>query len=159
MNALNWEELGQIILPDLKKSTCKLQWWLGRKLKVRTHLGVFLLQQLLNETDRGMERQLRDNAVYAVFCGKTFVHNWNIPDHTKIEEFRSRLSPQTQCVLTNVIVKLAVKKGFANPVHLDIDSTVQIPIINHCGTFNLHSVCTLCTLCRMVFLGSGFVTY
>ncbi|MGM9453796.1 hypothetical protein ACTAZI_10710 [Legionella bozemanae] len=54
MNALDWEALGQIILPDLKKSTSKLKWWLGRKLKMRIHLGVFLLQQLLNETDRGM---------------------------------------------------------------------------------------------------------
>lgn len=58
MNALNWEELGDMILPDLKKSTCKLQWWLGRKLKLRTHLGVFLLQQLLNETDRGGQVQI-----------------------------------------------------------------------------------------------------
>lgn len=106
MNALNWEELGQIILSDLKKSTTKLKWWLGRKLKIRIHLGVFLLQQLLNETDRGMERQLQDNAVYAVFCGKTFVENWNIPDHTKIEEFRSRLSSETQCALANAIVTL-----------------------------------------------------
>ncbi|MFO2971141.1 transposase [Legionella pneumophila serogroup 10] len=137
MNALDWAELEKLILPDLKKSTSKLKWWLGRKLKVRIHLGVFLLQQLLNETDRGMERQLRDNAVYAVFCGKTFVHNWNIPDHTKIEEFRSRLSPETQCTLTNAIVKLAIKKGFANPAHIDIDSTVQIPDMQYPATVNL----------------------
>ena len=67
MNALDWEELCQIVLPDLKRSTGRLKWWLGRKLKIRAHLGVFLLQQLLNETDRGIERQIRDNAVYAVF--------------------------------------------------------------------------------------------
>lgn len=137
MNALDWAGLDKLILPDLKKSTSKLKWWLGRKLKVRIHLGVFLLQQLLNETDRGMERQLCDNAVYAVFCGKTFVHNWNIPDHTKIEEFRSRLSPQTQCALTNAIVKLAAKKGFANPAHIDIDSTIQTPDMQYPATVNL----------------------
>jgi transposase, IS5 family len=137
MNALDWEELGQIILPDLKKSTSKLKWWLGRKLKVRTHLGVFLLQQLLNETDRWIERQLRDNAVYAVFCGKAFVHNWKVPDHTKIEEFRSRLSPQTQCALANALVKLAAKKGFAQPAHIDIDSSVQTPDMQYPATVNL----------------------
>jgi len=82
MNALDWVDLEKLILPDLKKSTSKLKWWLGRKLKVRIHLGVFLLQQLLNETDRRMEGQLRGKVVYAVFCVKTFVHNWNIPDHT-----------------------------------------------------------------------------
>lgn len=84
-----------------------------------------------------MERQLRDNAVYAVFCDKTFVHNWKIPDHTKIEEFWSRLSPETQCTLTNEIVKLAAKKGFANPAHIDIDSTVQIPDMQYPETINL----------------------
>jgi hypothetical protein len=46
MIALDWEQLGQIILPDLKKSTHQLKWWLGRKLKIRSQLGVFLLQQL-----------------------------------------------------------------------------------------------------------------
>ncbi len=137
MNALNWEELAEIILPDLKKSTSKLQWWLGRKLKLRSHLGVFLLQQLLNETDRGMEQQLRDNVVYAVFCGKTLVQNWKVPDHSKIEEFRSRLSPETQCALSNAIVKLASQKGFANPAHLDIDSTVQTPDMQFPATVNL----------------------
>ncbi len=137
MNTLNWEELGQTILPDLKKSTSKLKWWLGRKLKIRIHLGVFLLQQLLNETDRGMERQLRDNVVYAVFCGKTFVQSWKVPDHTKIEEFRSRLSPETQCTLTNAIVKIAAQKGFAKPEHIDIDSTVQIPDMQFPATVNL----------------------
>lgn len=137
MNTLDWEQLSRLILPDLKKSTSKLKWWLGRKLKIRTHLGVFLLQQLLNETDRGMERQLQDNAVYAIFCGKTFVENWNIPDHTKIEEFRSRLTPSTQCALSNAIVKFAATRGFAKPEHLDIDSTVQIPDMQFPATVNL----------------------
>jgi len=130
---LNWEELGDMILPDLKKSTSRRQWWLGRKLKLRSHLGVFLLQQLLNETDRGMEQQLRDNVIYAVFCGKTLVQNWKVPDHTKIEEFRSRLSPETQCALSNAIVKLASQKGFANPA----DSTVQTPDMQFPATVNL----------------------
>ncbi len=137
MNALDWEGLCDVVLPDLKRSTGRLKWWLGRKLKVRTHLGVFLLQQLLNETDRGIERQIRDNAVYAVFCGKTFVDNWKVPDHTKIEEFRSRLSPETQCALANALTQLAVKKGFANPGHIDIDSTVQIPDMQYPATVNL----------------------
>ena len=137
MNAIDWEQLSKFIMPDLKKSTSKLKWWLGRKLKMRTHLGVYLLQQLLNETDRGIERQVRDNAVYAVFCGKLFVHNWSVPDHTKIEEFRSRLSPATQCALSNEITRLAARKGFAKPEHVDIDSTIQAPDMQYPATINL----------------------
>jgi IS5 family transposase len=137
MNTLDWDELYKVVLPDLKRSTSRLKWWLGRKLKVHTHLGVFLLQQLLNETDRGIERQIRDNAVYAVFCGHPFVDNWKVPDHTKIEAFRSRLSPATQCALANALTQLAVKKGFANPGHVDIDSTVQSPDMQFPATVNL----------------------
>lgn len=137
MNVIDWELLSKLIMPDLKKSTHKLKWWLGRKLKLRTHLGIYLLQQLLNETDRGIERQVQDNAVYAVFCGKLFVHNWTVPDHTKIEEFRSRLSPETQCALSNEITRLAVRKGFAKPKHIDIDSTIQSPDMQYPATINL----------------------
>lgn len=43
--------------------------WLARPLQLRTHLGVYLLQQLLNQTDRGTEKQLHDNAAYQLFCG------------------------------------------------------------------------------------------
>lgn len=84
-----------------------------------------------------MERQLHDNVIYAVFCGKTFVQNWRIPDHKKIEEFRSRLSPETQCALTNAIVKLAARRGFARPEHIDIDSRVQLPDMQFPATVNL----------------------
>ena len=137
MNTIDWGQLSKLIIPDLKKSTCKLKWWLGRKLKLRTHLGIYLLQQLLNETDRGIERQVRDNAVYAIFCGKLFVHNWSVPDHTKIEEFRSRLSPETQCALSKEITRLAARKGFAKPEHVDIDSTIQAPDMQYPATINL----------------------
>lgn len=40
-------------------------------------------------------------------------------------------------MLTNAIVKLAVKKGVANPAHIDIDSTVQIPDMQYPATVNL----------------------
>jgi hypothetical protein len=43
MNAIDWQALVALILPDLKASTTKMNWWLGRKLTVRSHLGVFLL--------------------------------------------------------------------------------------------------------------------
>ena len=43
--ALPWPKLVELILPDLKKTKTGA-WWLGRKLKVRTHLGVYLLQHL-----------------------------------------------------------------------------------------------------------------
>ena len=122
--ALPWQTLVDTILPDLKK-TKKGCWWLGRKLKVRTHLGVYLLQQLFNKTDRQIEYDVKDNAAYQLFCGMGIVEKWRVPDHTKIEEFRSRLSEETQKSLANLMVKQAVQLGFADPSNIDIDSTVQ----------------------------------
>lgn len=89
MNGLGWKALANIVEYDLKNTTAKKKWHLGRKLKVRVHLGAYLLQQLLDLTDRTTERLIRDTPVYAVFCGQTFVKGWHVPDHTKIAEFRS----------------------------------------------------------------------
>lgn len=122
--SLPWQRLVDTVLPDLKK-TKKGCWWLGRKLKIRVHLGVYLLQQLFDKTDRQIEYDVKDNAAYQLFCGMGIVEKWHVPDHTKIEKFRSRLSEETQKTLANLIVKQAVMLGFADPSNVDIDSTVQ----------------------------------
>jgi transposase, IS5 family len=122
---LDWQKISSIVLPDLKKTTKNGKWWLGRKLKLRIHLGVYLLQQLFNKTDRQIEYDVKDNAAYQIFCGRFIVDKWHIPDHTKIEEFRSRLSPETQKVIANHIAENAVKLGFGDPSDIDIDSTIQ----------------------------------
>ena len=92
----------EIILPDLRQ-TPKGQYHRGRKLKIRAHLGVFLLQQFYNRTDRQIEYDVKENAAFQLFCGKNLILNWHCPDHTKIEEFRSRISPDNQRQLANLI--------------------------------------------------------
>lgn len=124
-NTLFWSELSEIALPDLQATTQQKKWWMGRALHLRIHLGVYFLQQLFNLTDRQMEYAIKDNAAYQLFCGKFLVKKWHYPDHTKIEEFRSRLAPATQKKLSNEIAKQAVSLGFADASHIDIDSTVQ----------------------------------
>src|SRR3990167_5005685 len=101
VNALSWEEIAAIVMPDLKSTTKNKKWWIGRPLKLRIHLSVYVLQQLFNKTDRQIEYDVKDNAAYQLFCGRGVVKKWHGPDHTKIEEFRSRLSPETQQKLAN----------------------------------------------------------
>ena len=105
--------------------TAKSKWWIGRKLQLRIHLGAFLLQWLYNLTDRQVEWGIKDNAAYQLFCGWGMVDRWHCPDHTKIEEFRSRLAPETQRQVSNAIVCWATQLGFADPAKMDLDSTVQ----------------------------------
>ena len=122
---LDWNSLVEIVLPDLKSTTAGGKWWLGRKLKLRIHLAVYILQQMYNFNDRQMETFVKDNAAFQIFCGKQIVKDWHFPDHTKIEEFRSRLSAETQKNLANNIASQSVSLGFADPRDIDIDSTIQ----------------------------------
>jgi hypothetical protein len=124
-NQLPWETMYDLIEDDLRNSTLLKKLHYGRKLKSRIHLGVYLLQKMYDFTDRKMEQHIKDNAAYQVFCGYGIVDKWHCPDHTKIEQFRSRLSPETQNQLANLLCKNAVDLGIANPFDIDIDSTVQ----------------------------------
>jgi transposase, IS5 family len=120
-----WPILADIVLPDLKRTTAKGKWWLGRRLTLRIHLGALLLQWLYNLTDRQVEWAMKDNAAYQLFCGYGLVDSWHAPDHTKIEAFRSRLSPETQRQVANHVAVWATALGFADPSKMDIDSTIQ----------------------------------
>lgn len=122
--SLPWGELADLVIEDLKKTPAG-KWWLGRKLKLRIHIGMYLLQQLFNKTDRQTEYDVRDNAAYQLFCGYGIVERWHVPDHTKIEKFRSRLSRETQKKLANAMAVQGVRLGFGELGDLDIDSTIQ----------------------------------
>ena len=43
-----------------------------------------------------LESRVNYDAACRVFCGSSGVVRWHCPDHTKIENFRNRLSPETQ---------------------------------------------------------------
>jgi hypothetical protein len=65
-----------MVLPDLQRTTAKGQWWLGRKLRLRIHLGACLLQWLYNLTDRQVDWAIKDNAAYQLFCGRETAKIW-----------------------------------------------------------------------------------
>ena len=124
-NHLPWKEMLAMIEDDIRESTPRKKFYYGRKLKARIHLGAYLLQKMYNLTDRGTEESIRDNGAYQVFCGFGIVDKWHAPDHTKIENFRSRLSPDTQQKLANLLCKNGVDIGLSEAEDIDIDSTVQ----------------------------------
>ena len=124
-------------MDDLKATTKKGQWWRGRPIYVRIHLAVYLLQKLYDLTDRQAEYGVKDNAAFQLFCGLGLVDTWQPPDHTKIEEFRSRLSPETQRFLANALAQQTAHLGYADPSQTDIDSTVQEANIAYPSDTNL----------------------
>jgi transposase, IS5 family len=149
--ALPWPLLMQLVAEDLKKTTAKGCWWMGPKLFVRVHLGAYMLQKLYNLTDRATEYGIKDNAAYQLFCGVGVIKNWHAPDHTKIEEFRSRLSAETQRNIANTLAKVSVQFGYGDPSETDFDSTVQEANIAYPSDASLMS-----KLCGM---GRKFIDY
>jgi len=123
-NALDWAHIAQLAMPDLQR-TAKGCWYRGRRLSLRSHLAVMILQTLLKETDRGMERRIRHTPVLQVFCGRSVVPGWRCPDHTKIEVLRNRLSPDTHRAVGEYVLRVAQGYGFADAAWMDVDSTVQ----------------------------------
>ena len=136
-NALDWQQMAELALPDLRRTTAKGMWTIGRRLYLRVHLGTYILQCLLKETDRGIESKINDTPVYQVFCGRGIVPSWKCPDHTKVEEFRNRLSPDTQQKIGILVIQVAQEMGFADPSWMDVDSTVQEANIAYPSDANL----------------------
>ena len=68
---------------------------------------------------------MKDNAAYQLFSGGGIVENGHAPDPTKIEAFRSRLSPETQRRVANQVALWATELGFADSSKMAIDSTIQ----------------------------------
>jgi hypothetical protein len=97
----------------------------GRRLYLRVHLGVLILQSLQKFTDRGCEESIKNTPRFQIFCGLGIISNWKCPDHTKIEVFRNRLAPETHRLLNNYVLQLAASLGLADPKWMDIDSTIQ----------------------------------
>ena len=124
-NHIDWEYLSSIVMADLKATTAKGFWFLGRKLFLRIHLAAMLLQVLFKLTDRVVEQRIKETASYQIFCGLNILKKWHCPDHTKIEEFRNRLTEVTHKKVGDYILQLAQSLGFGIPSQLDIDSTVQ----------------------------------
>lgn len=123
-NTLQWPALAALVMGDLKK-TARGQWQVGRRLWLRTHLAVMILQRILKESDRGIEERINQTPIFQAFCGRGILPNWKCPDHTKVEVFRSRLTPDTHKAINDYVVQRAQQLGFADASWMDVDSTVQ----------------------------------
>ncbi len=63
-NNLPWNAMMDIVCIDLKDTTAKGMWHLGRSIVVRIHLAIFLLQKIYDLTDRGIIDRLKSDAAF-----------------------------------------------------------------------------------------------
>jgi len=130
---IDWQKLFLELNPVLYKGIRK---FLGRKLDLRAHCGIFILQASHNWTDRFSEEMLRYYAPVRIFCGYVQNSTKSI-DHTKIEKFRNRLGKEGAEILNKYLLNLAKKHNFTNGKQLDTDTTVQEAGISYPADLNL----------------------
>ena len=97
---LPWQTLADMVLPDLQRTTAQGKWWLGRKLRLRIHLGALLLQWLYHLTDRQVEWAIKDNAVAYLGAADnvlgslaSYLSSINQPDLRTRNAFSTLISP------------------------------------------------------------------
>jgi len=123
-NSLPWRDLANTVETDIRTTT-KGFWWVGRRLSLRVHLAIFILQARFNLTDRRIADEISFNALYQAFAGEQAAGQLRWPDHSAICRFRNRLSAETQRQVLIAVVKTAEALGIADPSWMDLDSTVQ----------------------------------
>ena len=74
-NALPWPTMMDLVAEDLKATTAGGMWWVGRKLLLRVHLAIFILQKIFDLSDRSVRKRLQTDAAFQVFCGSQIVEN------------------------------------------------------------------------------------
>ena len=61
-----WKEMFEELVPILYKNINR---FIGRRLDLRAHCGIYLLQAVYHWTDRFAEEMLRNYAPARIFCG------------------------------------------------------------------------------------------
>ena len=131
---LDWENMFKEVESIIYRGVNRL---IGKKLDLRAHCGIYLLQSSFNWTERQAEDMLRNHVPTRIFCGYTDGSTKSL-DFTTIEKFRNqRLGKEGAELLNKYLLKHAKRNGFTNGKDVDMDTTVQEAGISYPTEINL----------------------
>ena len=131
---IDWDQLVKEVEPVIYRGILS---HIGRRLNIRAHCGIYLLQASCNWTDRQSEEMMRYHAPTRIFCGYA-ESDTDWIDHTRIEKFRNkRLGKEGAEILNRYLLKTAKSHGFTNGKDVDMDTTVQESGISYPTEMNL----------------------
>lgn len=126
--AIPWDELIEKSIPILYQEQGVFV-DVGRRLNLRAHLGIYMLQSVHGWTDRWSEEMLRFYVPARLFCG--LLDSTATLDRTSIEDFRNRFGEKGAQLITHQMLQIAKEFGFTEPDDVDMDTTVQEAGITH----------------------------
>lgn len=126
---LNWIGIRELIVKHLRQAGCNVDGGPGRPLDVELYTPVLVLMVLLNKNSREMEEHLGESAVARIFIDRENDPRFQVRDHSNIARIMNALGEQALLELNGLVMREAVKRGFADTTILSGDTTAQeLPI-------------------------------
>lgn len=101
---------------------------------IRLMVGLVMLQNMFNLSDRSVVRTWLENPYWQFFCGFDFLQ-WKFPiDPSSLTRFRNRLGENGVQKIFKSTIKMAVEEGFVSAKSLEkviVDTTVMEKNISH----------------------------
>jgi IS5 family transposase len=101
---------------------------------IRLMVGLIMLQNMFNLSDKAVVRNWLENPYWQFFCGFDFLQ-WKFPiDPSTLTRFRTRLGEKGAQKIFKSTVQMAIDEGFISPKSLEkvtVDTTVMEKNITH----------------------------
>ena len=126
---LNWVGIRRLIVQHLRQAGCNVDRGPGRPLDVDLYTPLLVLMVLLNKNPREMEEHLGESAVARIFIDREQDPRFQVRDHSNIARMMNALGDTGLAELNGLVMREAVKQGFAETTVLSADTTAQeLPI-------------------------------
>ena len=126
---LPWEEIQETMVKRWLIAGKNVTGKGGKTLDIVLWVPLIVLMIIKKLNSRQMEDYLKENVVARVFISMQSAPSQQIRDHSNIDRAYSALGKEGIEAINGLLIKEAVRHGFANPKILSSDTTVQeLPI-------------------------------
>lgn len=127
--ALPWEAITQVMVAAWRAAGKNVDGGPGQPWPVGLYVPLVVLQVVRRLNSREMEWYAAESAVARVFCDLEGEAGFAIRDHSNVARALKALGAEGMEAVNRLVVREAVRLGFANPERVSGDTTVQeLPI-------------------------------
>jgi hypothetical protein len=128
---LDWEQLEAVMVEHWKKAGKNVAGGRGLSFPVSFYVRLLVLMSVRCLNSREMEQYIAESVVARLFLEVREPYRFQLKDHSSIARAQASLGEEGYKKVNQLIVKEAVRLGFAKPETLSSDTTVQEPLIGY----------------------------
>lgn len=128
---LDWEQLEAVMVKHWEKAGKNIDGGRGLSFPVSFYVRLLVLMSVRSLNPRQMERYIAESVVARVFLEVREPLKFQLRDHSSIARAQAGLGEEGYKQVNQLIVREAVRLGFAKTEILSSDTTVQEPLIGY----------------------------